>query len=337
MDIDKVKRLLSEPKKIAIISHNNPDGDAIGSSLGLHHFLHSEGHEVSTLMPSDYPNFLKWMPGNDQVIRFDKNLNQFKDVLCTTELVFCLDFNTTSRVNDAEKELLNFNGIKIMIDHHPEPDGFADHLLSDTSASSTAELVIRFIHDIGSSVPNKDCATCLYAGILTDSGSFRFPNTTAQTHRFVADLMDAGLDHSMVYDQIFNRTSESRLRLLGHSINEKLTVKKDLHTAFINLSIRDKQRFDFQKGDTEGTVNQPLSIDGIIFSAIFIEDNDKVKISFRSIGNFDVNQFARKHFNGGGHKNAAGGMMERSLAETIEEFNRILPEYSEDLRKCATS
>ena len=333
----KVKELLSEPKKIAIISHNNPDGDAIGSSLGLYHYLISEGHQVSVLMPSDYPKFLKWMPGNDCIIRFDKDTESFRSALNAADVLFSLDFNTTSRVNDAEEAILGFKGFKIMIDHHPEPDDFADHLMSDTSACSTAELVIRFIEQMGGQVPNADCATCLYSGILTDSGSFRFPNTSAQTHRYVAKLMDAGLDHSLVYDQIYNRTSEGRLRLLGHSINEKLTVKADLHTAYINLGLKDKQRFNFQKGDTEGTVNQPLSIDGIIFSVIFIEDTDKVKISFRSIGDFDVNKFARTHFNGGGHRNAAGGRSDASLAETIKEFNRILPQYTEELKKCATS
>ena len=335
--MDKVKALLAHPKRIAIISHNNPDGDAIGSSLGLYHFLWSIGHDVSVLMPSDYPKFLKWMPGNEVVIRFDGQHEAFKEALDSAEILFCLDFNTISRVNDAEQALVSFDGIKIMIDHHPQPDDYADHLLSDVTACSTAELVMQFIHQLDHRIPNKDCATCLYSGILTDSGSFRFPNTSAQTHRYVAELMDAGLDHSYVYDQIFNRTSEGRLRLLGHSINERLTVLNDHHTAYINLSIRDKQRFNFQKGDTEGTVNQPLSIDGVIFSVIFIEDTDKVKISFRSIGEFDVNQFARRHFNGGGHRNAAGGRSDLSLTETIKEFNRILPEYQEELKRCVTS
>lgn len=335
VDKSQVKELLSKVRRIAIIAHRNPDGDAIGSSLGLHHFLVKMGHDVTTLMPTDYPNFLKWMPGNDDIIRFDNAKESFQNVLDDSEILFCLDFNTTSRVGDAEEAICGFEGVKIMIDHHPQPDDYADHLMSDVTASSAAELIMRFIHLMDGSIPNVECANCLYTGILTDSGSFRFPNTSAQTHRYVAEMMDAGLDHSYVYDQIFNRTTEGRLRLLGHSISEKLTVIQDYHTAFINLSIVDKQQFKFQKGDTEGTVNQPLSIDGIIFSAIFIEDPDKVKISFRSIGDFDVNQFARNHFSGGGHRNAAGGMSKLSLKDTLEQFQTILKGYKEELERCA--
>jgi phosphoesterase RecJ-like protein len=335
VDKSQVKELLSKVRRIAIIAHRNPDGDAIGSSLGLHHFLVKMGHDVTTLMPTDYPNFLKWMPGNDDIIRFDNAKESFQKVLDDSEILFCLDFNTTSRVGDAEEAICGFEGVKIMIDHHPQPDDYAHHLMSDVTASSTAELIMRFIHLMDGSIPNVECANCLYTGILTDSGSFRFPNTSAQTHRYVAEMMDAGLDHSYVYDQIFNRTTEGRLRLLGHSISEKLTVIQDHHTAFINLSIVDKQQFNFQKGDTEGTVNQPLSIDGIIFSAIFIEDSDKVKISFRSIGDFDVNQFARNHFGGGGHRNAAGGMSELSLKDTLEQFQSILKGYKAELERCA--
>lgn len=328
--------MLKGQRTIAIIGHRNPDGDAMGSCLGLHHALESNGHEVTTLMPTDYPEFLKWMPGNEGVIRFDNDKEGFKRTLDNAEILFLLDFNTTSRVGEAENSLLTFEGVKVMIDHHPQPDGYADHILSDTTASSTAELVMQFIAAIGFAVPSVECAQCLYAGILTDSGSFRFPNTSARTHRYVAELMDTGLDHTYVHGQIFNRTSEHRLRLLGYSISEKLTVIEDRHTAFINLSLKDKDRFCFQKGDTEGTVNQPLTIEGVIFSAIFIEDHDKVKISFRSIGNFDVNLFAREHFNGGGHCNAAGGMSELTLQETIKKFVQLLEQYSNELKECAT-
>ena len=223
--------------------------------------------------------------------------------------------------------------VKVMIDHHPQPDDYVNFMLSDTSACSTAELVHRFAGMMGDKIPNKESGECLYCGIMTDSGSFRFPSTTAETHRIVADLLDLGVKNDEVYNLVHSTSSEHRLRLLGYCIDDKLEVHPKYATAFISLSLEEKKRFRFEKGDTEGTVNYPLSINGVHFSAIFIEAEDMVKISFRSIGNFDVNQFARENFEGGGHRNAAGGKSDLSLQATIEKFVGLLPTYADKLTK----
>lgn len=331
-DFTELKELLSAPKKIAIVAHKSPDGDAIGSSLGLYHYLVWKGHEVEVIMPNDYPTFLKWMPGNDHIVIHEGNEENAEALINATDVLFCLDFNTPNRAFGLEEVIQSSVNAKVMIDHHPQPDGFVDFMLSDTSSCSTAQLIHRFAGMMGDKIPNKESGACLYCGIMTDSGSFRFPSVTAETHRVVADLIELGVNHSEVYDLVNNSSSESRLRLLGYCIDDKLEVIKKYSTAFISLSMEEKARFHFQKGDTEGTVNYPLSIEGVHFAAIFIEAEDFVKISFRSIGDFDVNQFARTHFNGGGHRNAAGGRSDLSLTETIEKFRSLLPEYAEQLK-----
>jgi phosphoesterase RecJ-like protein len=332
-DLTELKALLSSPKRIAIVSHKSPDGDAIGSSLGLYHYLISKGHKVEVIMPNDYPTFLKWMPGTDKVVIHEGNEANAEGLVNGAEVLFCLDFNTPNRAYGLEEVIQRSENVKVMIDHHPQPDGFVDFMLSDTSSCSTAQLIHRFAEMMGDKIPNKESGECLYAGIMTDSGSFRFPSTTAETHRIVADLMDLGVDNAEVYNLVNNTSSEHRLRLLGYCIDDKLSVISEYGTAFISLSMEEKKRFHFQQGDTEGTVNYPLSIEGVNFSAIFIESDDMVKISFRSIGEFDVNDFARTNFNGGGHRNAAGGRSDLSLQETIEKFVALLPTYADKLNK----
>lgn len=331
--ISELRALLSSPRRVTIVSHKHPDGDAIGSSLGLYHYLIGKGHSVSVVMPTDYPQFLKWMEGNDQVVNHEREALRADALVMACEVLFCLDFNTPDRAFNLEKSIRASAAKKVMIDHHPQPEPFVDFMLSDTAACSTAQLVHTFITMMGDTVPNQACGECLYAGILTDSGSFRFPSTTSETHRIVADLLDAGVDNAAVYDRIHNAGSEHRMRLLGYCINDKLTVTKKFGTGFIALSMAEKERFHFSPGDTEGTVNYPLSIDGVHFSAMFIEDKEIVKISFRSIGDFDVNAFSRAHFNGGGHRNAAGGRCDLSLAQTVERFVALLPQYAKQLGK----
>jgi bifunctional oligoribonuclease and PAP phosphatase NrnA len=320
----ELRELLSGMRKITIVSHKNPDGDAIGSSLGLYHYLKHCGHAVDVVMPTDYPQFLKWMEGTDIIVNHEKDAAVGDALVMECDILFCLDFNTPDRAFGLEKAIRASAAKKVMIDHHPQPEPFVDFMLSDTSSCSTAQLVHRFITMMGDSVPNRACGECLYTGILTDSGSFRFPSTTAETHRIVADLLDAGVDNAGVYDLIHNNGSEHRMRLLGYCINDKMTVLPEFGTAYITLSMEEKERFHFRSGDTEGTVNYPLSIAGVHFSVIFIEDKDQVKISFRSIGDFDVNAFAREHFNGGGHRNAAGGRSELPLTETVKKFEELL-------------
>jgi len=328
IEIAELRHLLADKRKITIVSHKNPDGDAIGSSLGLYHYLMDRGHSVHVVMPTDYPQFLKWMEGTDIIVNHEKDTTTADALVMDCDILFCLDFNTPDRAFGVEKAIRASSAKKVMIDHHPQPEPFVDFMLSDTSSCSTAQLVHRFITMMGDNVPNRACGECLYTGILTDSGSFRFPSTTSETHRIVADLLDAGVDNAGVYDLIHNNGSEHRMRLLGYCINDKLTVLPELGAAYITLTLEEKERFHFRSGDTEGTVNYPLGIAGIHFSAIFIEDKDQVKISFRSIGDFDVNAFARAHFNGGGHRNAAGGRSELPLASTVKRFEELLAAQS---------
>lgn len=330
-DLIELKALLSIPKKITIVSHKSPDGDAIGSSLGLYHYLVQKGHEVHVVMPNDYPSFLKWMPGNNEIVIHEGHQQNAEALVNGAEILFCLDFNSPDRAFGLEEVIQRSENVKVMIDHHPQPSDFVDFMLSDTSACSTAQLVHRFAALMGDKIPNKESGECLYAGIMTDSGSFRFPSTTAETHRIVADLMDLGVRNDQVYNLINNTSSEHRLRLLGYCLDDKLTVVSKYGTAFIALTVEEKKRFHYQQGDTEGTVNYPLSIEGVNFSAIFIEAEGYVKISFRSIGDFDVNLFSRSHFSGGGHRNAAGGRSDLSLQETIEKFVGLLPQYADKL------
>lgn len=330
-DLSDLKELLSTPKQIAIVAHKSPDGDAIGSSLGLYHYLLSKGHTVDVVMPNDYPSFLKWMPGNEIIVLHEGNEQQAEALVNSAEVLFCLDFNTPSRAFGLEQVIQTSDNVKVMIDHHPQPDGFVDFLLSDTSSCSTAQLVHRFAELMGDKIPNKESAECLYCGIMTDSGSFRYPSVTPETHRVVADFLELGVKQNEIYNLVFSNGSEQRLRLLGYCIDDKLSVIQDCSTAYISLTLDEKKRFNFQQGDTEGTVNYPLSIEGVNFSAIFIEAEDFVKISFRSIGEFDVNQFARAHFNGGGHRNAAGGRSDLSMTDTIAKFEQLVEENADKL------
>lgn len=331
IDFTELKDFLSSPKRIAIVSHKSPDGDAIGSSLGLYHYLVHKGHDVQVVMPNDYPSFLKWMPGNDKIVLHEGNEKNAEALINGAEVLFCLDFNTPNRAFGLEEVIQRSENLKVMIDHHPQPDGFVDFMLSDTSSCSTAQLVHRFAAMMGDKIPNKESADCLYCGIMTDSGSFRFPSVTAETHRVVADFIELGVKQDEVYNLVNNTSSEHRLRLLGYCVDDKLTVLPELNTAFITLTMEEKRRFHYQQGDTEGTVNYPLSIEGVNFSAIFIEAEGFVKISFRSIGAFDVNEFARAHFSGGGHRNAAGARSDLSMKETIEKFVDLLKQNAAKL------
>lgn len=330
-DFTELKDFISSPKRIAIVSHKSPDGDAIGSSLGLYHYLLHKGHDVQVVMPNDFPSFLKWMPGNDKIVLHEGNEKNAEALINGAEVLFCLDFNTPNRAFGLEEVIQRSENLKVMIDHHPQPDGFVDFMLSDTSSCSTAQLVHRFAAMMGDKIPNKESADCLYCGIMTDSGSFRFPSVTAETHRVVADFIELGVKQDEVYNLVNNTSSEHRLRLLGYCVDDKLTVLPELNTAFITLTMEEKRRFHYQQGDTEGTVNYPLSIEGVNFSAIFIEAEGYVKISFRSIGAFDVNEFARAHFSGGGHRNAAGARSDLPMKETIEKFVDLLKQNAAKL------
>lgn len=328
----QLRSLLSQPRKIVITSHKNPDGDAIGSSLGLGNWLLQYGHEVGVITPNGYPDFLHWMKGSGDVVKYNNDPAKAKQLIREAEIIFCLDFNTLSRIEDVGGLVEQANCYKVLIDHHPQPDSFADSTYWDTSSSSTAQLIFDFIEELeGLEKLNKDAAECLYSGIMTDSGSFRFPTTSARTHQITAVLIEKGTDPSEVYNKINNTFSEGRLRLLGYCIFEKMKVFSEYKMAYIALSQEELRKFNFQKGDTEGVVNYPLSLANVRFSILITEQDNEVKLSMRSIGGFSVNDFARKHFNGGGHVNAAGGRSDMDFENTIKKIEGLLPEYKLEL------
>lgn len=322
---------LSQAKNIVIVPHKGPDGDAMGATLGLMHFLRDKGHNVNVISPNEYPKFLKWLPGNDEVVIYEKEKDRAEALLNDAEIVFALDFNHLSRSGDMQETLTACEAVFIMIDHHREPSDFANYTYSDAEMSSTCEMVYHFIDKLRAVEKiTPEIATCLYTGIMTDTGSFRFSATSAETHRVIADLMEKGAVNDEIHNNIFDTFSENRLQLLGTAL-QNLRVKLDYKTAYISLSQEELDKNNFQKGDTEGFVNYGLSIEGVIFAVIFIENKQEniIKISFRSKGDFNVNKFARAHFEGGGHNNAAGGKSSLSLEETVEKFNSILPEYKQ--------
>tara|TARA_R110002049_G_scaffold308457_1_gene512541 strand:+ start:1663 stop:2682 length:1020 start_codon:yes stop_codon:yes gene_type:complete len=328
-DITEIKQLLANPKKIVIVPHKNPDGDAIGSTLGLYHYLIKNNHQVTVIAPNDYPDFLKWIPGENTILKHDSQTQDCDELIANADIIFTLDFNAFHRTGNMEHVLAESDAIKILIDHHQEPDDYAKYVFSDVSMSSTCEMVYHFIDMLGD-INHVDAtiATCLYVGIMTDTGSFRFSCTTSTTHRIVADLIEKGADNSKIHNSIYDTNSYERLQLLGCALSN-LKVLPKLRTAYITLSQEELQKFNFKKGDTEGIVNYGLSLDNIIFAVIFIEDRNEgiIKISLRSKGDFSVNDFSRAHFNGGGHINAAGGRSNESLNDTVKKFISILPSY----------
>ncbi len=333
-EVAELKEFLSNPKKITIVTHWSPDGDAMGSSLGLYNYLIQKKNKVTVVTPNDYPSFLNWMPGNKLVIDFSKKASDAKKVIAKSDIIFCLDFNSLKRINSLGDEVAKSKAKKMIIDHHLEPDDFADYMLHTVKACSTCELVFEFMElmdDI--KLLNAKIANCLYTGLMTDTGSFRFPSTTSKTHQIVAKLIDAGAENAEIHNRIYDDNTEDRLRLLGFCLAEKLTVLKDYHTAFFSLTEAELKHFNYKKGDTEGVVNYALSMQGIKLAAFFVERDGEIKTSFRSKGNFDVNTFARKHFNGGGHANAAGGSTEQSLDETVMHFVQVLATYKKHLSK----
>lgn len=325
-DIQAIQLLLSTPKKIAIIPHRGPDGDAMGSTLGLYHFLLKNNHQPTVIAPNDFPDFLAWLPGSETVKIFEKDTENCTKILEEAELIFTLDFNAFHRTGEMEHTLARLTAPFIMIDHHQKPDDYAAYTYSDTSFGSTCEMVYNFISFLGKKDDiDKTIATCIYTGILTDSGSFRFPGTTGNTHRIIAELIDLGVENTQIPILLFDNSSYSRLQLLGRALQNMKVLEKH-KTSYTSLTQDELDSFDYIKGDTEGIVNYGLSIKGIVFTAIFIENKDEkiIKISFRSQGGFDVNQFARDHFNGGGHSNAAGGRSDVSMEETLKKFEDLV-------------
>ena len=331
--ISEIFALIEQPKNIVITFHQKPDADAMGSGLGLYHFLIRFGHTVTVISPTNWPAFLSWMPGIKKVLDFEMQNDKATSVLKQAEWIFCLDFNVLNRAKKMEPVLASFQGTKILIDHHQQPqvDAF-DYGISDENKSSTAEMVYDFIVGSGHSEKiNNEVAECLYAGVMTDTGSFRFNSTSSSVHRMIADLKDKGLQHSQIHENLFDNFLEGRFRFFGNILLNRMEVFYEYNTALIAIPQADLIKFNVKTGDTEGLVNFPLSIKGIRLAAVIIDRGDERKSSFRSKEGFDVNAFARKYFNGGGHFNAAGGRNNESLEEVVQKFKVAIKENKKQL------
>ena len=329
--MEDIKNLLSDKKNIVITTHVNPDGDAMGSSLGLHNFLLKMGHSVNTIVPNDYPDFLSWMKNNNSVINYSEDNKRASDIINDSEVIFCLDFNNLKRINSLGEFVKNSNSIKILIDHHLEPSNTFDYKVHDADASATAELVYDLIEFINPDFIDKDIAECLYTGILTDTGSFKFASTSSKVHRIVADLIDRGAQIEKINNKIYNTNSLDKLKLVGYALSKKLEITSNGNAAYIILSRKDLADYNYKKGDTEGLVNYALSISKVNMATLIIETKERIKFSFRSVGGFSVNKFARDYFNGGGHKNAAGGSLEVKLSLALDKFLDKIDEYQKEL------
>lgn len=325
--------LLTEPKNIVITFHQKPDADAMGSGLGLYHFLKQLGHEVTVISPTNWAGFLSWMPGCKKMLDFEMQNAKALTALNSAEWVFCLDFNTMDRTKKMADLLSGLSCTKILIDHHQQPQVEAfNYGISDVNKSSTSEMVYDFIMaSEHADKLNVNVAECLYAGVMTDTGSFRFTSTTASVHRMVADLKDKGLEHSHIHENLFDNFLESRFRFFGHVLLNRMEIFYEYNTALIAIPQADLIKYNVRTGDTEGLVNFPLSIHGVKLASIIIDRGDERKSSFRSKGGFDVNTFARKYFNGGGHFNAAGGKNTESLDEVVRKFKIAIKENKEQL------
>lgn len=327
-----VKKLKGDSLRILILSHRNPDGDAIGASLGLANVLVQLGHSVNVMVPNVLPKFLKWMEGANTITVYNHDKRKGNDLLTRAEFVFALDFNDLSRIREFDEKLKDNPCSKVLIDHHPDPGSFADFILSDTRVSSTAELVYSFLHEAGfDTYIDRDVASCLYAGIMTDTGCFSFNSSRPETFHIVADLLEREIDKDLIFDKVYDNFSNDRMRLMGYCLDKKMVYLPKYRTAYIALSQEELRQYNFRVGDSEGFVNLPLSISDVRFSALIMENKDCVKLSFRSKGSFAVNKLAADHFNGGGHINAAGGESYDSLEKTIEKFENLLPNYEEAL------
>jgi len=326
-----LREYFSEKRKIVITTHRSPDGDALGSSVAIYEAFKNQGHEICIIVPNSFPDYLSFIPNSDKVIIFDQDENKAIYEINNADTFFFLDFNDYCRIDLMESYILKNNGYKIMIDHHQSPSILADQVLSDTTICSTAELVYEFLNELDLNL-SLNAAIALYTGIVTDSGSFKYNLVSSRTHLIISNLLSYNINHSEIHKNLYDNNSISRMKLLGRCLNSNFKIFHDFNTAIFYLSKKDLEDCKFNKGDTEGFVNMPLSLKGIVFSALFIEHLDGIKISFRSKNSFDVNKFSRNHFNGGGHKNAAGGKVDNmTLEKTLDFFKSILDNYKNEL------
>lgn len=326
------KSLISKPANVVIVTHFKPDADALGSSLGLAAFLTKFGHQVSVITPSDYPDFLAWMPGNESVLALLKDDYRLEQkaagLIKNAAIIFCLDFSSLSRINNLGEMIKQAPATKVLIDHHLEPESFAQYVQWSSDSASTAGLVFELIEELGEkNLIDARIASCLYAGVMTDTGSFKHNNTRYREFQIASELVSHGADPHRIAQQIYDTNSLERLRLTGYVLSEKLVVLPQYRTAYMTLSQEELKKFGAQTGDTEGLVNYGLSIKHVKMAVLMYDRSEEIKLSFRSLGTFSVNELARKHFAGGGHRNASGGSSRLSLEETLKKLLAILPEY----------
>lgn len=326
-----LEKVIKKDKKIVAVTHYNPDGDALGSSLALFLYLKNKGINSHVIIPSEGPHFLTWLPQYEQVVNIENEKTKAVKILNEADVIFNLDFNTFDRTGSVAEYLQQSNATMVLVDHHPDPDNTFDLAFSNTGSSSTSELLYEILAGLGKEHIDKDIATCLLTGIMTDTLCFRVNSSNPLTFRIISELLSYEIDKEDIYARIYDNFSPDRMRLLGHCLSHNLIVMQEYKTAYLKISRNEKETYNLQMGDSEGFVNYPLSIKGIVFSVFFVEEADQIKISFRSKGDFNVGMFARKHFEGGGHKNAAGGESNRSLADAINYFINVLPQYKETL------
>lgn len=325
----KILELVKQAQSIVITSHKSPDGDSIGSSLAVFHLFKHWGKNVQVVHPDPAPAFLHWVNGQETIVDFETRQEEASNALKGADLIFCLDYNEPSRVGEAmQAVLLEAAAPKVMIDHHLHPADFCVEVISDTSASSTCELVYKWIKEIGHLDDiDENSGTAIYLGIMTDTGSFRFPSVSSFTHEAIGDLIRRGVKHFLIHEAVYDTNTIDRIKLRGFALSEKLVCLDGLPVAYVALSEEELNRFHYQKGDTEGLVNQILGIQGIKMAVLFVEKEGKIKISFRSKGDYFVNELAKTHFNGGGHAYASGGISDANLEQTVEKFVTFVKDF----------
>ena len=338
IDIELIKNfellVANSLKSIVVIPHTNPDGDAMGSVLGLWRVLKNAGYKVKVVSPTKYPEFYHWMDGHDEVIIFSHHPKQSARALEESDLIICMDFNQLSRLGEMRPLVENYQGKKVLIDHHPYPGNFTDLIISDITFSSTAELIFSVLQSTGlAQYIDRNAATSFFTGIMTDTGSFDFNVSNPNTFEVVAQLTRMGIDQLDIHSKVYDNYSADRMRLMGFCLSNRMTVFPEYHAACMYITLEDQKAFNFKTGDNEGFVNMPLSIRGVVFSVLFTEKEKYVKVSFRSKGEFAVNEVSEKYFNGGGHRNAAGGEFYASLPEALAQFEKLLPEFEDRIKK----
>lgn len=328
--IDRFVRWFERADKIVIVSHVSPDGDAIGSSLGLWHFLDGQEKNVNVIVPNAFPDFLRWMPGSKEILRYDKYKEFADQLIAEADVICCLDFNALTRIEGMADAVAQSVGRKILIDHHLYPGDFCSIVISHPEISSTSELVFRLICRMGYFEDiTREAAECIYTGMMTDTGGFTYNSNNREIYFIISELLSKGIDKDEIYRKVYNTYSESRLRLMGFILDSKMRVYPEFNAAMISLTKEEQARFDYVKGDSEGFVNIPLSIKNIRFSVFLREDTEKemIKISLRSVGTFPCSQVAAEYFGGGGHLNASGGEFYGKMEDAVRLFEQALIKY----------